>query len=234
MSRQRHETRDCSWQPVNKHVTTWEQHKTPSSPWDCHSGSFLTRSQTAADVFCDSALSSSITVQRSKTTAQVNIALTKFETALQVSVLIWVLVLWDGVAKRLLTLYLDWFWNLSVFMSRYLSVCHIVVSACLSVRLSALYLSVCVCLAVRVCLSTCLSLTACLSHCCLSVRLCVGLSLYLSVSLAVCISACLPACLPVSLPICLSAHLPVCLSVSLCLFVSLNIDHLQNIWDRVL
>ena len=31
-----------------------------------------------------------------------NIAQTKFETALQVSVLIWVLVLWDGVVKRLL------------------------------------------------------------------------------------------------------------------------------------
>ena len=39
----------------------------------------------------------------SKTTAQVNIALTKFETALQVSVLICVLVLWDGAVKRLLT-----------------------------------------------------------------------------------------------------------------------------------
>ena len=28
--------------------------------------------------------------------------MTKFETALQVSVLIWVLVLWDGAVKRLL------------------------------------------------------------------------------------------------------------------------------------
>ena len=53
-------------------------------------------------MFCDSVLSSSITANISKTTAQVNIAQTKFETALQVSVLIWVLVLWDGVVKRLL------------------------------------------------------------------------------------------------------------------------------------
>ena len=229
MSRQRHETRDCSWQPVNKHVTTWEQHKTPSSPWDCHSGSFLTRSQTAADVFCDSPLSTSITAKRLKTTAQVNIALTKFETALQVSVLIWVLVLWGGVVKRLLTQYLDWFWNLSVFMSRYLSVCYIV-CLCLPVCPPhcsiSVFMSVCVCLAVRVCLSTCLSMTACLSHCCLSVHLCVGLSLYLSVSLAVCISACLSVCLPACLSACLFTCLSlcphtrrsVCIYLSVCLF----------------
>ena len=58
------------------------------------------------------------------------------------------------------------------------------------------------------------------------------------VSLLVCLSSrlhlCLSACLHVSLPVCLSAHLPVGLSVSICLFVSLNIDNLQNLWDRVL
>ena len=84
MSRQRHETRDCSWQPVNKHVTA--SNTRHQVHLETHSRSFLTRSQTAADVFCDSALSSSITANISKTTAQVNIALTKFETAQQVSV----------------------------------------------------------------------------------------------------------------------------------------------------
>ena len=101
MSRQRHDSRDCCLQRANKHVTaSITRHQVHL---ETRSGSFLTRSQTAADVFCDSALSSSITAERSKTTAQVNIALTKFETALQVSVLIRVLVLWDGVVKRLLT-----------------------------------------------------------------------------------------------------------------------------------
>ena len=102
--------------------------------------SFLTRSQTAADVLCDSVLSSSITAINSKTTVQVNTAFTKFETTqqvstaltkfettlqvntaltkfettlqvntalmkfettLQVSVLIRVLVLWDGAVKMI-------------------------------------------------------------------------------------------------------------------------------------
>ena len=47
--------------------------------------SFLTRSQTAADVLCDSVLSSSITANNSKTTVQVNTALTKFERTVQVN-----------------------------------------------------------------------------------------------------------------------------------------------------
>ena len=94
------QTRDSSWQPVNKHVTaSITRHQVHLETVTVgHFLPVLKRLQT----FFVTALSSSITANRSKTTAQVNIALTKFETALQISVLIWVLVLWEGVVKRLL------------------------------------------------------------------------------------------------------------------------------------
>jgi len=100
MSRQKHETRDCCLQRANKHVSaSITRHQVYlETVTVSHSLLALRRLQTCFVT----ALSSSITAQRSKTTAQVNIALTKFETALQVSVLIWVLVLWDGAVKRLL------------------------------------------------------------------------------------------------------------------------------------
>ena len=99
MSRQKHDSRACSLQRANKHVTaSITRHQVHLETLTVgHSLPVLRRLQTCFVT----ALSSSITAQRSKTTAQVNIALTKFETALQVSVLIWVLLLWDGVVKRL-------------------------------------------------------------------------------------------------------------------------------------
>ena len=86
MSRQRHETRDCTLQRANKHVTaSITRHQVQLETVTVgHSLPVLRRLQTCFVT----PLSSSITVQRSKTTVQVNIALTKFETALQVSVLI--------------------------------------------------------------------------------------------------------------------------------------------------
>ena len=103
MSRQRHETRDCSLQRANKHVTASNtRHQVHLETVTVgHSLPVLKRLQTC--FVTRSVLSSSITAIISKTTAQVNIALTKFETALQVSSLIWVMVLWDGAVKRLLT-----------------------------------------------------------------------------------------------------------------------------------
>ena len=100
MSRQKHDSRDCCLQRANKHVSaSITRHQVHLETVTVgHFLPVLKRLQT----FFVTALSSSITANRSKTTAQVNIALTKFETALQISVLIWVLVLWDDVVKRLL------------------------------------------------------------------------------------------------------------------------------------
>ena len=150
-----------------------------------------------------------------------NIALTKFETALQVSVLIWVLFYGMALSKGcLLNIWID-----SETCHVTLSVCH-VVCLCLSVRLSALYLSFCLCPPGCSCLSLNLSVCDCLSvsllHICPPVRRPVPLL----VCLSSCLHLCLPACLLVSLPVCLSAHL------SVGLFISLNIDkniNLQNI-----
>jgi len=188
------------------------------------------------------ALSSCITAKRSETTAQVNIALTKFETALQVSVLLWVLVLWDGAVKRLLRL---------IFGLVLKHVClHVTLSVCLShctslpacLSASLLY----ICLSVRLCLSVCLCLPGCsylslnLSVCdCLSVSLLpiyppvrrpVPLLVCLSSRLHLCLSACLSACFFAFLYLCPPAGRSVCVYLSV---VSLNIDNLQNIRDCI-
>ena len=114
--------------------------------------------------------------------------------------------------------------------------------ACLSASLLYIRLSVCLCLPGCSYLSLNLSVCDCLSVSLLpicppvrrSVPLLVCLSSRLHLYLPVCLSACLPVCKRVSLHVCLSAHLPVGLSISICLFVSMNIDNLQNILDRVL
>ena len=138
-------------------------------------------------MFCDSALSSSITAKRSKTTAQVNIALSKFETTLQVSILTCLGFMGWRCQKAA---YL-------IFGLILKPVCfHVTISVCLHVTISVcLHVTISVCLHVmlNVRLSHCTSLLACLS----------ASLLYICLSV-LCLSVCLPgsSCLSLNLSVC--------------------------------
>ena len=79
-----------------KHVTTGNM-RHPSSPAECHSGPFLTRSQTGAVEYCDSALSP-IIADKFEKVGQVNNILTKSETIVQVGCFDF-LTAWIGAVK---------------------------------------------------------------------------------------------------------------------------------------